>query len=687
MSESNKPYNPKEVEAKIYQLWEESGFFNPDNLPGERTKNFVTCIAPPNITGELHMGHALETTLQDILVRMKRMQGYKTLWLPGTDHAGIAAQNVVEKQLVKEGSTRHELGREKFLERMWQWREQYGGAILDQFKKLGLSVDWSRTKFTMDPAYQTAVKTAFQHYHEKGWIYQGERVINWCPRCATSVSDLEVNYVPEKTKLYFIKYGPFTLATTRPETKLGDTALAVHPDDERYKQYVGQELTIESVDSTVPANQLATTKTIKILVVADSAVDKEFGTGIVKVTPAHDLTDSEIGQRHNLPSIKIIDEQARMSENAGLRYAGLKVAAARELIVSDLQTLGLIEKIEDYDHNIGRCDRCNTVIEPLPSKQWFLKMKELAQLALKAVKDGQTKIHPERWIGPYQNWLNNVRDWNISRQLWWGHQIPIEGETDVLDTWFSSALWPMATLGWPDQNAQDFKEYYPTNFITSDRGILFLWQVRMIFSGMEFTNRSPFKDLYIHATVLTKDGKRMSKSLGTGINPLELVDKYGTDALRFGLASQATGLQDVRFGEDLLVMGKKLAHKLWNIARFVKIKTGDDYRPTVAPQNEMTLKIDELASQVTKQIEQYHFAEAANALYEFVWHEFADKYIESTKDKEDEETKTTLFYLLTTTLKLLHPFMPFITEKIYGRLNPGDKKDLLMIAAWPEPLV
>ena len=687
MSESNKPYNPKEVEAKIYQLWEESGFFNPDNLPGERTKNFVTCIAPPNITGELHMGHALETTLQDILVRMKRMQGYKTLWLPGTDHAGIAAQNVVEKQLVKEGSTRHELGREKFLERMWQWRKQYGGAILDQFKKLGLSVDWSRTKFTMDPAYQTAVKTAFQHYHEKGWIYQGERVINWCPRCATSVSDLEVNYVPEKTKLYFIKYGPFTLATTRPETKLGDTALAVHPDDERYKQYVGQELTIESVDSTVPANQLATTKTIKILVVADSAVDKEFGTGIVKVTPAHDLTDSEIGQRHNLPSIKIIDEQARMSENAGLRYAGLKVAAARELIVSDLQTLGLIEKIEDYDHNIGRCDRCNTVIEPLPSKQWFLKMKELAQLALKAVKDGQTKIHPERWIGPYQNWLNNVRDWNISRQLWWGHQIPIEGETDVLDTWFSSALWPMATLGWPDQNAQDFKEYYPTNFITSDRGILFLWQVRMIFSGMEFTNRSPFKDLYIHATVLTKDGKRMSKSLGTGINPLELVDKYGTDALRFGLASQATGLQDVRFGEDLLVMGKKFANKLWNIARFVKIKTGDDYRPTVAPQNEMTLKIDELASQVTKQIEQYHFAEAANALYEFVWHEFADKYIESTKDKEDEETKTTLFYLLTTTLKLLHPFMPFITEKIYGRLNPGDKKDLLMIAAWPEPLV
>lgn len=726
MDEKPKPYNPKEVETKIYQLWEESGFFNPDNLPPRcrncagfeqaetspdrdhakgagcqrqgqcrhRDENFVTCIAPPNITGELHMGHALETTLQDILVRMKRMQGYKTLWLPGTDHAGIAAQNVVEKQLVKEGLTRHELGREKFLERMWQWREQYGGAILDQFKRLGLSVDWSRTKFTMDPAYQEAVKFAFAHYHKKGWIYQGERVINWCPRCATSVSDLEVNYVPEKTKLYFIKYGPFTLATTRPETKLGDTALAVHPDDERYQKYIDQELTIESVDNTVPADQPAVTKTIKILMVADSAVDKEFGTGIVKVTPAHDLTDSEIGQRHNLPSIKIIDEHARMGENAGLRYAGLKVAAARESIVSDLQALGLIEKIEDYDHNIGRCDRCNSIIEPLPSKQWFLKMKELAQLALSAIDSGKTKIHPERWTGPYRNWLNNVRDWNISRQLWWGHQIPIEGETDVLDTWFSSALWPMATLGWPrdkvksnkPKDKSDFEEYYPTDFITSDRGILFLWQVRMIFSGMEFTGQSPFKDMYIHATVLTKDGKRMSKSLGTGINPLELVEKYGTDALRFGLASQATGLQDIRFGEDLLVMGKKFANKLWNIARFVKLKVGADYQPSdVIPQNEIIAKINELVANVTKQIEEYRFAEAANTLYDFVWHEFADKYIESTKDKSDAETKATLFYLLNTSLKLLHPFMPFITEEIYGRLPRANEKDLLMIASWPAP--
>src|SRR3990167_1023120 len=363
MSESNKPYNPKEVEAKIYQLWEESGFFNPDNLPGERTKNFVTCIAPPNITGELHMGHALETTLQDILVRMKRMQGYKTLWLPGTDHAGIAAQNVVEKQLVKEGSTRHELGREKFLERMWQWREQYGGAILDQFKKLGLSVDWSRTKFTMDPAYQTAVKTAFQHYHEKGWIYQGERVINWCPRCATSVSDLEVNYVPEKTKLYFIKYGPFTLATTRPETKLGDTALAVHPLDKRYSDYIGRDIEIESVDNDVPPDQSVRVKKIKIKVVADKSVDPEFGTGIIKVTPAHDITDFEISRRHNLPLIQIINEWGQMNENVGSRYSGMKVPEAREQMVKDLRGLGLVEKEEEYQHNIGRCDRCDSVIE------------------------------------------------------------------------------------------------------------------------------------------------------------------------------------------------------------------------------------------------------------------------------------------------------------------------------------
>ena len=535
----------------------------------------------------------------------------------------------------------------------------------------------------MDPDYQLAVKTAFEHYHKKGWIYQGERVINWCARCATAVSDLEVNYVPEKGQLYYIKYGPFTLATTRPETKLGDTALAVHPSDERYQKYIGQELEIESVDNSIVADQPAQKKTIKILVVADEAVDKNFGTGVVKVTPAHDLTDFEISQRHNLPLVKIIDEHGRMNANAGLRYTELKVSAAREKIIADLQALGLIEKIEEYDHNVGRCDRCNSVIEPLPSKQWFLKMQELAKLALQAVASGAVKIHPERWLGPYQDWLGKIRDWNISRQLWWGHKIPIEGEEDVLDTWFSSALWPLATLGWP-ANTSDFKEYYPTAFITSDRGILFLWQVRMIFSGMEFTNQPPFKDVYIHATVLTKDGKRMSKSLGTGVNPLELIEKYGADALRFGLAAQATGLQDIRFGEDVLVMGKKFTNKLWNIARYTLLKLGSDYdwSKIPEPQNEIGQGMKKITAEITKNIEEYDFAAAANTLYHFIWHEYADKFIEETKDKTDEETKTTLAYLLITALKLLHPFMPFVTEEIYGQLPIKDKK-LLLIEDWP----
>ena len=685
MGELPKAYNPKGTEGKIYKLWVESGFFTPENLPGERKEKFVTCIAPPNITGELHMGHALELTLQDIIVRMKRMQGYKTLWLPGTDHASIGTHVAMEKQLAKEGLTRHKIGREEFLKRAWAWKEKYGGIILKQFKKLGLSLDWSRTRFTMDENYIKAVNEAFAHYHKKGWIYQGERVVNWCVRCATAISDLEVNYVPEKTKLYYIKYGPFTLATTRPETKLGDTALAVHPGDKRYKEYVGKELEIESVDNNIPADKPARLKKIKMLVVADEAVDPEFGSGIVKVTPAHDLTDSEIGQRHNLPSIKIIDERGKMNENAGIRYQGLKTSQAREQIVQDLSALGLMEKVEDYEHNLACCDRCNSVIEPLPSKQWFMKMKDLAKQALEAVESGEIRIHPERWAGPYKSWLDNIRDWNISRQLWWGHKIPIEGEEDILDTWFSSALWPFATLGWPDKKAGDYKEYYPTDFITSDRNILFLWQVRMIFSGMELTGQAPFKDVYIHATVLTKDGRRMSKSLGTGINPLELIEKYGTDALRFGLASQATGLQDIRFGEDLLVMGKKFANKIWNITRFVIGKVGKDYEWKISKlKNEWTEKMDETAKHVTSQIEKYNFAEAANYLYKFIWHEIADKYIEETKDKDDRETKDTLAYLLINSLKLLHPFMPFVTEEIYSKLAVKDKK-LLLVEEWPRP--
>ncbi|HTP56771.1 MAG TPA: class I tRNA ligase family protein, partial [Candidatus Paceibacterota bacterium] len=602
-------YDPRTTEDAIYRRWMDSGFFDPDKLPGERTRNFVAAIAPPNITGELHMGHALETSLEDIFVRMRRMQGYRVLYLPGTDHAGIAAQNKVEKQLAKEGTTRAKLGREKFLERMWEWKEKYGGIILGQFRKLGLSLDWSRTRFTMDPAYQKAVETAFNEYHKRGWIYQGERVVNWCARCATSISDLEVNYVPEKTKLYFITYGPFTLATTRPETKLGDTALAVHPDDDRYKDYVGTELEIESVDPSVPREEPPRKKTIRIKVVADDAVDPKFGTGIVKVTPAHDVTDSEIGQRHSLPSIQIIGEDGKMNEHAGVRYAGLKVAAARELIVTDLEALGLLPKVEDYEHNIGRCDRCDSVIEPLPSKQWFLKMGELSKLALEALEKGEVRVRPERWGTALRNWLENVRDWNISRQLWWGHKIPLEGVEDVLDTWFSSALWPFATLGWPD-TTKDLETYYPTQFITSDRGILFLWQARMIFSGKFFTGYAPFKDLYVHATVLTKDGKRMSKSLGTGIDPLVLIDKYGADALRFGLAYQTTLLQDMKFGEDTSLMGKKFANKVWNIARYA-IPRMD--MSGVGASNQWTTRMDEVAREVTRNIEEYQFGEAAHA--------------------------------------------------------------------------
>lgn len=412
-----KAYDPKETEEKIYKLWLESGFFSPENLSGK--ERYVTCIAPPNITGELHMGHALELTLQDIVIRMKRMQGYKTLWLPGTDHAGIAAQNVVERELKKEGLSRHDLGREKFIEKMWEWKEKYSNLILGQLKKLGCSLDWQRLRFTMDDNYQKAVQEAFIYYYKRGWIYKGTRVVNWCIRCGTGISDLEVNYVPEKSKLYFIKYGPFTLATVRPETKLGDTALAVHPDDDRYKKYIGKDLEIESVNNEIPLDQPPQKKKIKLKVVADKAVDPKFGTGIIKVTPAHDLTDSEIAERHNLPSLKIINEQGRMEKSAGVRYREMKTSQAREQIIKDLQELGLLEKTKDYEHNIAKCDRCNSTIEPLPSEQWFLKMKDLAKLALKALDKKKIKFFPSRWEEPYKNWLQNIRDWNISRQLWW----------------------------------------------------------------------------------------------------------------------------------------------------------------------------------------------------------------------------------------------------------------------------
>ncbi len=685
------PYNPKETEGRIYKLWEKSGFFNPDKLPGKRKKKFSVMMAPPNITGSLHLGHALENISIDILIRMKRMQGFKTLWLPGIDHAGIAAQNIVEKELRKQGIRRQDLGREKFVKKVKEWKEKYGTIILDQLKKLGALPDWSRIRYTMDSNYSKAVIEAFNYYYKKGWIYRGERVINWCVRCATSISDLEVNYVPETAKLYFIKYGPLTLATTRPETKLGDTALAVHPNDKRYKKYIGKDLEVESVDNDLPTTQPAKVKKIKVMVVADQAVDPKFGTGIIKVTPAHDITDFEIAERHNLPSVTIIDEHGRMNERAGLRYLGMKTTEAREQIVKDLKAIGLIEKIEDYEHDIARCDRCNSVIEPRPSKQWFLKMKELAKLATITIKNKETIIYPKRWEKVLLDRLKNERDWNISRQLWWGHKIPIEEETDVLDTWFSSALWPFATLGWPE-NTKDLKTYYPTDYITSAREILNIWIAKMIFSGKELTGKTPFKTVNIHATILTKEGKRMSKSLGTGIDPLDLVERFGADATRFGVIWQATGNQDIHWSEEHVVAGKKFCNKIWNATRFIIMSTKNigiakNTLKLTAADKKILAGLRKIKKETSRLIETYDFSQALHLLYDFFWHEYADIYIETAKkqlidEKLRSQTKKILFAVHEDLLKLLHPFLPFLTEEIWGTLKKSKKP--LMIEEWPK---
>ena len=697
----DKPYDPKEHEDKIYKLWEESGFFNPDNLPpstssgqaSARKKTFTIALPPPNITGSLHMGHALNATIQDILIRKKRMEGYRALWIPGTDHAGIATQNVVEKELKKQGISRHDLGREKFLEKVWEWKEKYGDIILDQLKKLGASCDWSRTRFTMDPDYQEAVKAAFLHYQKKGRIYQGERTINWCTRCATSLSDPEIEYKEEDGKFYYIKYGPLILGTVRPETKLGDTALAVNPKDKRYKQYVGKEIAIQSVDSSISRAGEPKLKNIKIKVVADHAADPEFGTGVIKVTPAHDLADFEIYQRHpEIPILIVIDEKGRMNKNAGTRYEGLKIKEAREQIVSDMQKLGLIEKIEDYAHNIAVCYRCGSVIEPLLSKQWFLKMEELAKMAARDVKSKKINFHPKRWEKIYFDWLNpptrlpdgqagGVRDWCISRQIWWGHKIPIDGVDDVLDTWFSSALWPFAILGWPRAKSRgsDLKNYYPTQVLSTARDIINLWVARMVFSSEEFLGAAPFSDVIIHATILTKSGERMSKSLGTGVDPMDLINKYGADATRFGLIWQAMGGQDIHWSEEHVVAGKKFCNKIWNAARFVlqnkNLKTN---QKTLADKKILT-QLNKTRKDVSRLIDKYDFGQALHILYKFFWHEYCDIYLEESKKKPNPET---LAHVLKESLKLLHPFMPFITEKIWSEMT--NSKNLLIIKTWPK---
>ena len=717
MPELPKVYNPKEVEDKIYKLWLKTGFFNPDKLPVSRAKNqkpkvksFCIVIPPPNITGSLHMGHALNATIQDVLIRWRRLQGYKTLWLPGTDHAGIATQNVVEKKLKKEGKSRFDLGREKFIEEVWQWKKKYGDIILNQFKKLGCSCDWSRTRFTMDKDYSLAVKKAFLHYYKKGWIYQGERTINWCPRCSTSLSDLEVEYQQEPATLYYIKYGPLTITTVRPETKLGDTGVAVNPKDSRYKKYIGKTIEIKTVLG--PA---------RMKVIGDSSVDMSFGTGVMKVTPAHDIHDFELGEKYGLEKKQVIGPDGKMTKLAG-KYAGMTVMEARIKIVEDMEKIGILEKTEPYLHNIARCYRCKTALEPMPSKQWFVKMKQLAKLAEEPIKTGKIKFYPRSFKKPYLDWLKNIKDWCISRQIWWGHRLPVwqseiknqkskikniyignnppreyKQVDDVLDTWFSSALWPFATLGYP-KKTKDLEIFYPTDVLSTARDIINLWVARMIFSGMEFMKKTPFKNVYIHATVLTKEGKRMSKSLGTGIDPINLIEKYGADATRFGIAWQIMGGQDIRFVEDNIVMGRKFCNKLWNASRFVMIQTLKRDRPRqVLPGSDLG-KIAGLTSadkrilkvlgktikSVNKDLEGFRFGPAGRQLYDFFWHDFCDIYIEKSKLQKDKKaTQKILLYVLLTSLKLLHPFMPFITEEIYQKLPIKNKKKCLIIEQWP----
>jgi valyl-tRNA synthetase len=723
MSELPKTYNPKEVEDKIYNFWLKSGFFNPDKLPGKRKKPFVIVLPPPNITGTLHMGHALNSTIQDILIRWKRLQGFKTLWLPGTDHAGIATQNVVERELKKEGLTRFDLGKEKFLERVWRWKEKYGNIILEQLKKIGVSCDWSRTRFTMDEKYSQAVREAFLHYYKKGLIYRQKRVVNWCPRCQTSLSDLELEYREEKGKLYYIRYPlkrdsnlrmtseysehsdanldhsdrSIVVATTRPETMLGDTAVAVNPKDKRYKDLVGQKVILPLVGREIP-------------IIADRLVDPKFGTGAVKITPAHDLTDYEIGLRNNLKIIQVIDENGKITKEAPAAYQGLSVLEAREKVIADLKNQNLIEKIEDYSHQVPYCYRCQTKIEVIPSWQWFLKMNNLAKMAMKVVKERKIKFIPKNFEKIYFNWLKNIRDWCVSRQIWWGHSLPIfqldkksKIDGDVLDTWFSSALWPFATLGWPNKT-KDLKRFYPTDVLCTDRGIINLWVARMIFSGMEFMKKIPFHTVYIHPTVLTREGKRMSKSLGTGVDPLNLIEKYGADATRFGIAYQIMGGQDIKFVEDNILMGRKFCNKIWNASRFVLLQIGNSKSEILNSKQIQNSKfkiqnltvadrkilkaLNKTIKSVNKDLGNFQFGKAAHKLYDFFWHDFCDIYIEKSKEQLQTsefklQTSKVLLFVLLNSLILLHPFIPFITEEIYQKLPIKNKKKSLMIENWP----
>jgi len=711
-----KTYDPKEVEQKWYQYWEEKGYFHAE--VDESKEPFCVVIPPPNITGQLHMGHALDNTYQDILVRWKRMQGCNTVWIPGTDHAGIATQARVEDHIREtEGKTRHDLGREEFLRRTWAWKEEYGRTILNQLKRLGASLDWQRERFTMDEGCSRAVREVFVRLFEKGWIYQGNYSVNWCPVCSTTLSDIEVEHEESAGKLYHIKYpiadgsGYVEIATTRPETMLGDTAVAVNPGDERYRHLVGQMVIVPLVDREVP-------------VIADDYVDMEFGTGVVKITPAHDPNDFEIGQRHNLPQVQVIGRDAVMTDEAG-KYAGLDRYEARRSIVEDLQQLGLLVKVEEHQHAVGQCYRCGTVVEPLVSKQWFVKMAELAKPAIAAVENGEIRFIPERFSKHYLHWMRNIRDWCISRQLWWGHRIPvwycrdcgevfarvdeptscakcgsenIYQDPDVLDTWFSSALWPFSTLGWPDET-KELKHFYPTSVLVTGFDIIFFWVARMIVMGYEFMGDRPFKEVFIHGLVRDALGRKMSKSLGNGVDPIEAIEQYGADALRFNLVIGVAPGNDMRYIPEKVEAYRNFANKIWNASRFALMNL-DDFDPQEENLGSLELaaadywilsRYEFTAQEVTRFLERYDVGEAARVLYDFIWSELCDWYIELIKPrlygKQGEKTRYAaqyvLWYVLKGTLELLHPFMPFITEEIWQNL-PHDG-ETIMLAPWPNP--
>jgi valyl-tRNA synthetase len=706
MMELGDRYESKETEAKWYPLWEERGYFRAD--PASPKPPYSIVIPPPNVTGSLHVGHALDNTLQDVLIRWKRMDGFNALWVPGTDHAGIATQYVVERQLAAEGKTKDDVGREAFVERVWRWKEESGGTIIRQLKRLGASCDWTRERFTMDPGLSRAVREVFVRLWEEGLIYRDDYIVNWCPRCQTVLADLEVEREDRDAEFVYIKYGPLTLGTVRPETKLGDTGLAVHPRDARYAQYVGQTLEIPSVQGTV-----------SIKVVADEAVDPEFGTGVIKVTPGHDPTDFEIGKRHGLPVRTVIGFDGRMTELAG-KYAGMDRFETRKAIVEDMQELGLVERIEPYRHAVGLCYRCRTVVEPLVSKQWFVRMKPLAAPAIKAVRDGRIRIVPRGWTKTYDHWMENIRDWCISRQLWWGHRIPawycerdgsvhvsrtdlttcpecggaVRQDTDVLDTWFSSQLWPFSTFGWPD-DTPDLRTFYPTSVLVTGFDILFFWVARMAMSGIHFMGDVPFRDVFLHAMVRDAEGQKMSKTKGNVIDPLWMMEKYGTDAFRFTLAALAAQGRDIRLAEERIEGYRNFANKLWNVSRLVlsnlegyDAKAARKAKPSL-PDQWIEARLAATTAVVRNALRQYRFNDAASALYQFIWHELADWYLEIAKlslyrpesPAQRNRTQATLITVLDGALRLLHPFMPFITEEIWQRL-PGAGESI-MIAPYP----